>query len=239
MAVPHFKPIGVLSSHYKERFGIPRQSGLVPAAEAILTLESDPRLRQAIRGLEEFSHVWLIFVFHDLVKEGWKPMVRPPRLGGKKKMGVFATRSPHRPNPIGLSVVELIRVESQAGKPARLHLRGVDLLDGTPVLDVKPYVPYADRIASAHSGWTDAPARSIPVVFAKEALQTLDDQGIDADAPIKKLMEQTIALDPRPSFHVRRSSPKSLIYSAKIGRFDVHWRVRSGTAEVFQIDVVD
>lgn len=145
-----FQPIGRLESPFREKFGVPRQSQLVPAARSVLKL--DPACREALTDLEGFSHVWVIFVFHAHVDAGWNPLVRPPRLGGTAKTGVFSTRAPHRPNPIGLSVVRLEAVDRNADPPT-VTLSGGDFVDGTPVLDLKPYVPRFDCVDSASGGW--------------------------------------------------------------------------------------
>ena len=172
-----FRPIGLVRSCYTGKFGIPRQPGLVTAAEARLELFAEFAREEAFAGLEGFSHLWLLFVFHDAIAEGWRPTVRPPRLGGRRKVGVFASRSPHRPNPIGLSAVEFrgfIRgFEREGGGQGGLALRlgGVDLLDGTPVLDIKPYVPYADCLPQARSGFVPPPPdQEREVIFSPQAL---------------------------------------------------------------------
>lgn len=149
-----FAPIGVIRSCFRQKFGIPRQPRLVPAARATLELLPSYAQPEAVRGLEGFSHLWLLFVFHGIPAGHWQPTVRPPRLGGNQRMGVFATRSSFRPNPIGLSAVALERIEISAGRVV-LHLAGVDVLDGTPVLDIKPYVPYADSIPEAVGGFAN------------------------------------------------------------------------------------
>ena len=172
-----FRPLGLVRSCYTGKFGIPRQPGLVTAAEARLELFAEFAREEAFAGLEGFSHLWLLFVFHDAIAEGWRPTVRPPRLGGRRKVGVFASRSPHRPNPIGLSAVEFrgfIRgFDREGGGQGGLALRlgGVDLLDGTPVLDVKPYVPYADCLPQASSGFVPPPTdQEREVIFSPQAL---------------------------------------------------------------------
>ena len=148
-----FKPIGYLESPFKEKFGIPRQAGLAPEARAVVRL--DPAMRDGLQGLEGFSHVWILFVFHGHENDDGKLLVRPPRLGGTRKMGVFATRSPHRPNPIGLSLVRLEGVEPDESSPA-IHVSGVDFLDGTPVLDIKPYLPGGDIArGEVRTGWLE------------------------------------------------------------------------------------
>ena len=161
-----FEPVGVIHSCFKEKFGIPRQPGLAPDARAVLELLPPYNRAEAVRGLEGFSHVWLSFIFHACLGEPWKPTVRPPRLGGNRRLGVFATRSTHRPNPIGLSAVELEKIEAAPGR-VLLHLKGVDLLDGTPVLDIKPYLPYSDNIPGALGGFApEMPAAPFEVSFA-------------------------------------------------------------------------
>ena len=172
-----FRPIGLVRSCYTGKFGIPRQPGLVTAAEARLELFAEFAREEAFAGLEGFSHLWLLFVFHDAITEGWRPTVRPPRLGGRRKVGVFASRSPHRPNPIGLSAVEFrgfVRgFDREGGGQGGLALRlgGVDLLDGTPVLDIKPYVPYADCLPLASSGFVPPPRdQEREVIFSPQAL---------------------------------------------------------------------
>jgi len=151
-----FRPIGVIESCFKEKFGIPRQPGLARSVPAIIRLDkNDPFLAQSLRRLEEFSHLWVIYIFHEHGSRNWKPSIRPPRLGGAEKVGVLASRSPHRPNPIGLSAVELVRVDLQDPAGVAIHVRGGDFLDGSPVLDIKPYVPYADAFPDARAGWID------------------------------------------------------------------------------------
>lgn len=172
-----FRPLGLVRSCYTGKFGIPRQPGLVTAAEARLELFAEFAREEAFAGLEGFSHLWLLFVFHDAITEGWRPTVRPPRLGGRRKVGVFASRSPHRPNPIGLSAVEFrgfvrgFDRESGGQDGLALRLGGVDLLDGTPVLDIKPYVPYADCLPLASSGFVPPPRdQEREVIFSPQAL---------------------------------------------------------------------
>ena len=153
----NFDVIGTIDSPYKEKFAIPRQPGIVTAAQGQLRLTGTANNAELVRGLEQFSHIWLLFVFHGTQAQGWKPLVRPPRLGGNKKLGVLATRSTFRPNPIGMSVVKLDRIEQQNlahnKSQVTLHISGLDLLDGTPIIDIKPYVPYADIIEGAEGGY--------------------------------------------------------------------------------------
>ncbi|MCE5182816.1 MAG: tRNA (N6-threonylcarbamoyladenosine(37)-N6)-methyltransferase TrmO [Betaproteobacteria bacterium] len=213
-----FSPVGVIHSCFKEKFGIPRQPGLVPEARAILELLPPYSRAEAVRGLENFSHIWISFVFHACLGESWKPTVRPPRLGGNRRLGVFATRSTHRPNPIGLSAVELEKIIVEQGK-VLLHLKGIDLLDGTPVLDIKPYLPYSDRIAEATGGFAAAaPAAPFKVQFSQSALD------LCATVPqLEALIRRILSLDPRPAYY-GKGDGKS-IFGMKLLDYDVQWEV--------------
>ena len=148
-------PIAYIRSDFQEKFGIPRQSGLVEALRAEVVFAPEYRVPEAVRGLEDFSHIWLIWEFSQARREGWSPTVRPPRLGGNRRLGVFATRAPFRPNALGLSAVRLEAVEPDTPRGPVLHVSGADLLDGTPIYDIKPYIPYADAIPEASGGFTD------------------------------------------------------------------------------------
>ena len=194
-------PIGIVHSCFREKFGIPRQPGLVPAARATLELLPPFNRPEAVRGLEDFSHLWLIFVFHGLPAGQWQPTVRPPRLGGHRRMGVFATRSPFRPNPLGLSAVRLERVEIGGGQ-VLLHLSGADVLDGTPVLDIKPYLPYADQVPDAFNRIADAPPVAVPVEWSDSALVQAQVHAQRLGEPLVELIEQCLAQDPRPAYQV-------------------------------------
>lgn len=145
--------IGHMKSDFPDKFGIPRQSGLVPELQSSIVFEPEFRDVNALRGLDEFSHIWVLWLFSKAIRDGWSPTVRPPRLGGNRRLGVFATRSPFRPNGIGLSCVRLERIEYSPDRGPVLHVSGADLLDGTPILDIKPYIPYADSVPDASSGF--------------------------------------------------------------------------------------
>ena len=187
------RPIAHIHSQFPEKFGIPRQSGLVPQLLARVVFEPEYRVREAFRGLEEFSHLWLIWEFSQARREGWSPTVRPPLLGGNTRMGVFATRSPFRPNPLGLSCVGLDSIDWDAPDGPALLVRGADLLDGTPIYDVKPYLPYADAHPEASSGF--APAAPEPLtVEIPPALAALPDP--DTLAALIAVLGE----DPRPSY---------------------------------------
>ena len=165
-------PIAHIENDFPTKFGIPRQSGRVGALKARIVFEPEYRNVDACRGLEEFSHIWLIWEFSEAVRDTWSPMVRPPRLGGNKRVGVFATRSPFRPNPIGLSSVKLERVEQHPALGPVLHLSGADLMDGTPILDIKPYLPHVDSHAEALGSFTEKTKEYfIPVEIPDELLR--------------------------------------------------------------------
>ena len=179
MSAFQFAQIGVIRSPYKEKFAVPRQPGLVKHGGGELHLVAPYNQADAVRGLESFSHLWILFVFHQTMEGGWRPTVRPPRLGGNARMGVFATRSTFRPNPIGLTCVKLDRVELTGNGPI-IHVLGADLRDGTPIYDIKPYIPFADCHPDATGGWIeDAPWQELDVEFS----QTLQDKIPSAKLP--------------------------------------------------------
>lgn len=195
-----FKPIGFVESCFKEKFGIPRQPGLVPEAKAVIQLNRDPDLVTALKALGGFTHLWLVFVFHKHGSRNWKPSIRPPRLGGAKKVGVLASRSPHRPNPIGISAVILEKIDLENPKGPALHVGGVDLLDGTPILDIKPYIPYADSFPEAKTGWVVEPIERVPVEFTSESLAAISMIEARKGYPnLKSLITEMLGLDPRPA----------------------------------------
>ena len=213
------KQIAHIETAYKSKFGVPRQAGLVEG-EARVVFEPEYRVAEAVRGLEEFDYVWLIWQFHLAERQEWSPTVRPPRLGGNKRVGVFATRSPFRPNPVGLSSVRLLRIEPG---PV-LVVAGADLVDGTPIYDIKPYIAYADSHPDARCG------------FAQEAPKTLevvDDHGLLLQLPEDKRKElvESLRLDPRPHY---QHDPQRL-YTMPYDRWEVLFRVTDGTVEIHDI----
>jgi tRNA-Thr(GGU) m(6)t(6)A37 methyltransferase TsaA len=220
-------PIGIVHSCFKEKFGIPRQPGLVPAARAQLELLPPYDDPQALAGLEQCSPIWLQFVFHQVSADSWKVRVKPPRLGGNKTLGVFATRSPLRPNPIGLSVVRLEAIRHEGGK-LWLELSGIDLLDGTPVLDIKPYVPYVDAIPGAVNHFAETPPELTPVSFTDEALAFCRGYQQAHQLDLQALLEQVLQQDPRPRYQTPEPERR---YGMKLLDLDVHWHyhpLRSG-----------
>ena len=228
-----FDPIGVIHSCFSEKFGIPRQPGLAPASRASLEIVPPYDRDEAFRELDRFSHVWIVFVFHGNPVGKWRPTVRPPRLGGNRRAGVFATRSGFRPNPIGISAVALEGLRRHQGK-LLLDLAGIDLLDGTPVLDIKPYLPYADNIAGAGGGFADhPPAANIPVTYTPEA-RIVGDRLEQEHPGFIRLLEQVLGADPRPAYaenHSTRSRFGLRLYTA-----NVRWRFQKGAILVETIE---
>ncbi len=226
-----FSPIAILKTPFRERFGIPRQPGLADQALGKLVFSDIPHLADALKGLETFTHLWLIFVFHDLgANPGFKPTIRPPRLGGKKRVGVFATRSPHRPNPIGISVV---KIESIEIVPFPLiTVSGVDILDGTPILDIKPYLPYADSVPQAGAGWADEPLKVFPVVFSELAQRSVRAARGERAESTLRLMESILKWDPRPAHQKADFSGE---YGIEIDFMDVRFRFDGESLSVYEI----
>lgn len=214
-------PIGYVRSCFKEKFAIPRQPRLAPAARGVLELIHPFNQPHALEGLEQVSHVWLLFLFHQALEAEPRLRVRPPRLGGNRMVGVFATRSTHRPNGIGQSVVRLDCVE-----PGRLHLSGIDLLDGTPVLDVKPYVPYADVIADAHNGLAEHAPDLIQVKWTETSLQQARSEAARLHEPLQALIEQCLSQDPRPAYQTPLPERR---YGTRLWDVDVRWHYPDAT----------
>ena len=216
-------PIAHIHSEFPTKFGIPRQSGLAPSLRAEILFEPEYRVAEAVRGLEEFSHVWLIWQFSQAVRQGWSPTVRPPRLGGNKRMGVFATRSPFRPNNLGLSSVKLeeIRLDPQRGPV--LLVSGADLLDGTPILDIKPYLPYVDSHPDAVGGFAD-PVKDLrlEVVCPPSLLEPLPPRQREA-------LLQVLEEDPRPSYQQDPSRVYGMVFAGWEVRFSVEGTVLTVT----------
>ena len=219
------KPIARIRSDFAAKFGVPRQSGLVEALEALVVFEPEYRDPAALRGLEGFYHLWLLWVFDRAVRQGWSPTVRPPRLGGNARLGVFATRSPFRPNPIGLSAVTLAGIEETKDRGAVLRVRGADLVDGTPILDVKPYLPYADCRPEAAGGFASVPAgETLAVEFPPELLERVPPERREA-------LRAVLALDPRP----RYQAAAERVYGFGFAGLEVRFTVRGGTLRVEEV----
>ena len=218
------KIIAHIESCYGSKFGIPRQAGLSDTPGRVV-FEPEYRVAEAVRGLEEFDYVWLLWQFHQSEHDGWSPTVRPPRLGGNKRVGVFATRSPNRPNAIGMSAVKLERIEFEPVLGPVLHVIGADMVDGTPIYDIKPYLPYADSHPEARSGFApQAAERLLEVVCNDELLKLLP-------AEARKGMIDTLAHDPRP----RYQHDFDRIYTMTYAHHEIKFRVDGERAVVVSI----
>ncbi len=222
-------PIAIIRTDFPEKFGIPRQSGLAASLQARIVFEPQFRNHDALRGLEDFSHIWLIWEFSaNRRPEGeWQPTVRPPRLGGNKSMGVFATRSPFRPNPLGLSCVELEGIEYDGPEGPVILVRGADLMDGTPIYDIKPYIRYADSRPHAVCGYVEElKERSLKVVLPHDVAEKVSDK-----TKLPALL-QTLGLDPRPSYH---DDPER-VYGLSFAGMNVRFSVSDGVLAVLDIE---
>ena len=220
------KPIATIRTDFPSKFGIPRQSGLVPALLGEVVFLPEYRNPDALRGIEDYSHLWLLWEFSQAKREGWSPTVRPPRLGGNRRMGVFATRSPFRPNPIGLSCVALRGVRWQDERGPVLLVAGADLLDGTPIFDIKPYLPYADSHPEALPGYTaETVEHQLSVAFPQELLRQ-----VPADK--RQALMGVLACDPRPGYE---DKPQE-IYGLAFAGLDIGFTVANGALTVVRVD---
>ena len=218
--------IARMHSDFAQKFGIPRQSGLVEELHSRIVFEPEFRNPDALRGLEGFSHLWLIWEFSQARRENWSPTVRPPRLGGNQWLGVFATRSPFRPNPIGLSCVKLLHVEQTAEYGPVIHVAGADLLDGTPIYDIKPYLPYADCKPEAVGGFASAPKEAtLTVHISPELVESIPEEK-------RAALTGVLAQDPRPSY---QDDPER-IYGMTFGGLEVKFRVDGTDLFVCEIE---
>ncbi len=217
------KVIAHIKTDFKEKFGIPRQSGLVESRGTII-FEPEYRVREAFRGLEEFSHIWILWQFSEAVRDSWSPTVRPPLLGGNKRVGVFATRSPFRPNSIGLSCVKLEKIEYTKNFGPVLHVLGADILDGTPIYDIKPYLPYADSYPDAVGGFTEN--------LGERKLSVSDPNGVLDIVPdeLRDTLISTLAHDPRPSY-----KGDDMQYGMRYGDYEIKFFVEGNVLTVTDI----
>ncbi|MDZ8119192.1 tRNA (N6-threonylcarbamoyladenosine(37)-N6)-methyltransferase TrmO [Pontiella agarivorans] len=223
-----FKPIGIIRSCYTDKFGIPRQPGLVKSATATLELLSPFNQPEAFRGLDDFSHLWICFMFHATASRDWKPTVRPPRLGGNRRVGVFASRSNFRPNPIGLSVVELLAVNGTV-----LQLGGGDFLDGTPVLDIKPYIPYSDSLPEARGGFANTvPTPENSVIFLPEVLKQFQTLETPERPRLKQLITDMLAFNPRPAY---QGDDPERVYGTSVFDLEVKWKQQDNQVTVIAV----
>ncbi|MEQ6289756.1 tRNA (N6-threonylcarbamoyladenosine(37)-N6)-methyltransferase TrmO [Vogesella sp. GCM10023246] len=220
--------IGVIHSPYQEKFGIPRQPALAPSAPVTLQLLPPYNQPDCVRGLEAFSHVWLSFVFHETATRGWQPLVRPPRLGGNAKVGVFASRATHRPNALGLSLVELKAIDTTDG--VTLQLAGADLLDGTPVLDIKPYIPFVEAKPDARGGFVDGPPPQLAVQWQERARADLA-AWPDTPSWLPALIDEVLAQDPRPAYQ----DDPARVYGIRLAHCDVRFSIAANVVTVLEI----
>ncbi len=219
------KIIAHIHTDFTSKFGIPRQSGLVDELEATIIFEPEYRIPEALRGIEEYSHIWLLWQFSECADKEWSPTVRPPRLGGNKRMGVFATRSPFRPNPVGLSSVRLLGAEKTEKYGVVLRVAGADLLDGTPIYDIKPYLPYVDSHPEASNGFAlDEKQGRLTVNFPAEMLGKI---------PQKKqaAIIAVLAQDPRPAYQ----DEPGRVYGVEFAGFDVRFTVSGDVLTVSEV----
>lgn len=215
--------IARIHTDFPDKFGIPRQSGLLSSLEARIVFEPEYRVPEAIRGLEEWSHLWVIWQFSEAVREDWSPTVRPPRLGGNKRVGVFATRSPFRPNPVGLSSVRLLRIEKTENEGCVLVVSGADMMDGTPIYDIKPYLPYSDAHTDASGGFAEAVfGAKLSVDFPDALLSRLPESKREAAKVI-------LAEDPRPAV---RAKDSDRVFGFGFAGFEIKFTVSDGVATV-------
>lgn len=222
------KVIAKIHTDFPTKFGIPRQSGLVESLKAVIVFEAEYRNMDALRGLEGFSHIWLIWQFSEAVRKEWTPLVRPPRLGGNKKLGVFATRSPFRPNSIGLSSVKLDKIELHSELGPILHVLGADLMDHTPIYDIKPYIPYTDSHPEAVAGFTkENEDYTLLVEFPQQWLSMIPEER-------KEGLMGVLAQDPRPSYH---KDPRR-IYGFEYAGFDIRFTVERNMLTVCEVVVL-
>ncbi|PMK99751.1 tRNA-Thr(GGU) m(6)t(6)A37 methyltransferase TsaA [Vibrio breoganii] len=223
-------PIGTIHTPYKEKFAIPRQPNLAPSVTTELHLEGEANTEAAVRELKQFSHLWLLFLFDKNIEAGWKPTVRPPRLGGNERVGVFASRSTFRPNAIGMSAVELLDIETKNGQVV-VKLGNVDLVDGTPIIDIKPYIPYSDSIPDATGGYAKAPPIPVTVQFSEPAKNILM-QHSDHEYRLQALTE-ILSQDPRPAY--KKGKPDSKVYAVHLFEWNVRFSANDDGIQVVDI----
>ena len=221
-------PIGTVFTCFGEKFGTPRQPGLCPSAWGRLVFHENYRSAEAIRGIDGFSHLWLIFGFHETLDQGWSPTVRPPRLGGNRRVGVFASRSPFRPNGLGLSLARLEAIDLVSPDAPALLLGGVDLIDGTPVYDIKPYLPYAEAVPDAAAGFAGTNIPRLRIDIADEARPAFDALPERARAVIC----EALALDPRPAV---RAADSDRVFGALLCGRNVRFTIRHGVCRIVSL----
>lgn len=234
-----FKVVARIRSDFHDKFGIPRQSGLLKNLRSTIVFEPEYRNVDALRGLEGFSHLWLLWIFSENVRDTWKPTVRPPRLGGNTRLGVFATRSSFRPNPIAMSCVKIEKINLTGENAPSITVSGADLMDGTPIVDIKPYLPYSDSVPEATGGFAEAVRfKKLEVEFAAEAQAVLEGTGFAPDASCAKFpaekkaaLVELLSEDPRPAY--QRSADR--IYGIRFAGFEIKFQVQGDHLTVVAI----
>jgi len=230
-------PIGILHSPFKEKFGIPRQAGLIHSAYGRIEFYPPYNDTNAFKGLDNFSHIWLTFGFHQNNIDKWRPLIRPPRLGGNEKIGVFASRSSFRPNGLGISVVKLLNVETKKNITS-LKIACPDILDGTPIFDIKPYIKYSDSINSAQCSYAqDMPATKLSVSFTPQCLVGLEQLKLEYGEDIEHLIIETLSFDPRPAYHQAQSNHEKE-YGIRLYDLNIRWRATLDRAEIVSINKI-
>jgi tRNA-Thr(GGU) m(6)t(6)A37 methyltransferase TsaA len=225
------EPIGIIHTPYKEKFAVPRQPRLAPSASARIQLTGASNTPEAIRGIEQFSHLWLLFMFDQNLDAGWNPTVRPPRLGGNERIGVFSSRSPFRPNGIGMSAVELKGVKQEEGQ-VWIELGSADLVDGTPIIDIKPYIPYSDAIFDANGGFAQTEPKLLDVEFSNLADQQLRFHANKEQ--VRAVIKEVLGQDPRPAYKKNRADEKE--YAVNLFDLNVKFTVNKQLVTVTAIE---
>ncbi|OUS23072.1 tRNA (N6-threonylcarbamoyladenosine(37)-N6)-methyltransferase TrmO ['Osedax' symbiont bacterium Rs2_46_30_T18] len=227
-----FKTIGVVKSPFRQKFGIPRQPGLTPEIKSSIVLEPEYASDDIVDQLSLSSHIWILFVFSACYKKDWSAKVRPPRLGGNKKIGVFASRSPFRPNPIGMSAVKLTGIRKQPGSLI-IDVLAADLLDGTPVIDIKPYIPYADKLTDASNQLAGSISLlSQPIFFSSQALQVCEQILLSGAENLRVEIEQVLRCDPRPAYQ----KDQQRIYGLSLYNLNIRWQISTERIDVLSIE---
>ncbi|MCJ8339273.1 MAG: tRNA (N6-threonylcarbamoyladenosine(37)-N6)-methyltransferase TrmO [Pseudomonadales bacterium] len=227
-----FKTIGVIQSPFKQKFGIPRQPGLTPSIKSSIVLEPEYACDEIVDQLLKSSHIWILFVFSACYEKDWSPKVRPPRLGGNKKVGVFASRSPFRPNPIGMSAVKLTGIRSQRGSLI-IDVLSADLMHGTPVIDIKPYIPYSDKLPEATNQLAESLSLlSQPIFFSSQALQICEQLLLSGEGNLRIEIEQVLRCDPRPAYQKNTLR----VYGLSLYHWNIRWQITPDRIDVLSIE---
>ncbi len=225
------EPIGIVHSPFKEKFAVPRQPCLTPSVQAKIELFDLANNEEALRGIEQFSHLWILFLFDQNLSKGWSPTVRPPRLGGNERVGVFASRATFRPNGIGMSAVELKGITKKNGK-LFINIGSCDFVHGTPVIDIKPYIPYSDAILHAQGGFAHEEPKTLPVIFTPTALAQSQKLKISQDQ--MRVIEEVLSQDPRPAYKKDKIDTKT--YAVHLYDFNLKFQVNDGVVSIIEIE---